>query len=148
METQSRPRDETVREWIRANQVCWEITPRYEVYEHAPRQAGFDLRLFARRPAACTSDPGCAACLAAHEQLRQIAQMVLPDGARYSIESFDAAFHLRPENRWQPELDLVVEVLPGGTSENTEHSERERTRAVAEALSQRGARARVWHEGR
>jgi hypothetical protein len=137
-----------VREWIRANEVCWEITPHYEVHEHAPRQAGFDLRLFARRPAACTSDPGCPACAETHEQLRQIALAVLPDGVRYAIEPFDAAFHLRPENRWQPELDLVVEVLAGGTSQTGDHSDRDHTRAVAEALSRRGARARVWHEAR
>ena len=146
METETRPRDETAQEWIRANEVCWEITPHYEIHEHTQRQAGFDLRLFARRPAACTSDPGCPACAQAHEQLRQIAFSVLPEGARYSLEPFDAAFHLRPENRWEPELDVVAEVLP--RLETADSGERDRMRAVGEALSRLGAQAPVWREPR
>ena len=148
MPTEPRPREETLREWVRANEVCWEIAPHYEVHEHVRLPVGFDLTLFARRPAACTSDPGCAACAEAHEVLREIALAVLPRDVHCEIEPFDAAFHLRPENRWEPELDLVVEVLHEGTFETADAGERDRAKAVTDALVQLGAQPRVWRRAR
>ncbi len=148
MEKESRAPEEALRDWIRANEVCWEIAPHYEVHQRTRLPVGFDLTLFAKRPPACTSDPGCAACAEAHEALRAIALAVLPPDVHYAIEPFDAAFHLRPENRWEPELDLVVEVLHEGTFETTDAGERDGTRAMTDALAQLGAQPRVWRKAR
>lgn len=142
------PVEEQVRDRIRAAEVCWEIAPHCEQHDHARVPVGFDLTLFARRPADCTSDPGCAACVRAHAVLRQIAEAVLSDVARYEIEPFDAAFQLRPENGWEPELRLVARVVHGHTFEPAGAGERDEAREIGNALTRLGAPERVWKQRR
>jgi len=142
------PVEEQVRARIRAAKVCWEVAPHCEQHDHARVPVGFDLTLFARRPAGCTTDPGCAACVQAYAALRQIADAVLREGAPYEIEPFDAAFQLRPENRWEPELRLVARVVHGHTFEPAGARERDQVRAVGNALTGLGAPERVWKQRR
>jgi hypothetical protein len=139
------PVEEELRDQVRAAQVCWEIAPHYELHEQDRVLVGFDLTLFARRPQGCTA-PGCAACTRGFAALHQIADSVLGDGARYEIEPFDAAFQLRPENRWEPELRLVARVVHGGTFEPAGTDERDEARAVGNALTRLGAPERVWKQ--
>lgn len=133
--------------WARENRACWELTAHYEQRHHTRIQTGFDLTLFARRPAACAGDPGCAACGEVREGLLELALQALPPQSRYEVEPFDAAFHLRPENNWRPELRLVVQVLHhDGTFEPPDGEERGQTRTVEGTLARLGLHRRVWPE--
>jgi hypothetical protein len=70
-------------------------------------------------------DPGCDCVPSLYQGLEQIAARVLPAEARVVVEPFDAAFHLRPETQWAPEVELVAAVLHrAGTFEPPDEAER------------------------
>jgi hypothetical protein len=102
--------------YARSHGVSAEVRPHYDVWDHRCVQTGFDLTLLTARPAGCSGDPGCTECERTHAALRDIALAVLPPGWGHAVEPFEAAFHYRPETRWRPEIETVVEMLPPGPS--------------------------------
>ena len=136
--------DGALRRWIRKHEVCFEILPHYEVHEGAKLQVGFDLTLYGRRRRQCRSDPGCPHCFKVYEGLKEVALQAIPLGVRCEIGPFDASFHLRPENRFEPEVMLVVEILHGATFEAVDEAERHQAKDVSGALTLLGVQHRVW----
>ena len=103
-----------VREWIRVHQVCWELMPYHEMHEHAKIQVGFELTLFARHVEPLSNDPGCPECSRIYERLHEIALRALPKDVHagcVEVSPFDAAFHLRPETGWLPEVTLTLQLV-------------------------------------
>jgi hypothetical protein len=135
-----------LKDWIRENEVCFEIGPNYELYHQDKLQVGFELTLFAKRPSGCRrGDPGCPACTETYETLRGIALKVLPPNLRSEVGPFNAAFHLRSETHWKTEVDLVVQIShPAGTFDAVDEEDRRQSRLLAEALDGLGVRSRVW----
>jgi hypothetical protein len=134
---------DSLREWIRRHEVCFEVSPHYEVHEHRQVQVGFDLGLLA--VLAGRPDPGAAVAVDVYERLRELAQMVLPEGARYEIEPFDGAFHLRRETDFEPEVQMVIEVLhPHGTFDCPDEADRNCLKSMVDALKRLGVQERVW----
>jgi hypothetical protein len=101
--------------FARDHRVSAEIRPHYDVRDHRFLQTGFDLTLLSARPRGCSGDPGCAECERVHAAHRDLALAALPEGWHYTVEPFEAAFHYRRETRWRPEIETVVEMLPGGS---------------------------------
>jgi len=101
----------TLRAWAREHEVCGEIGPQFEVHEGRKLHVGYRLTLMARACPHCGMDPGCDCVPPLYQGLEQIARGVVPPEARVLVEPFDAAFHLRPETRWAPEVELVAAVL-------------------------------------
>jgi hypothetical protein len=137
---------EEFRDWIRENEVCFEILPHHEFYHRSKLQVGFELTLFAGRPPLCQGgDPGCPACEASHEMLREIALRVLPPDVGHVIAPFHAAFHMRRETNWKTEVELVVELIDlDETFETVDEDDRRDIRRVTEALEALGAQSKVW----
>lgn len=133
--------------WIRAHNVCYEVSPHFEVYHHAKRQAAYDLTLYAPQPDRSLADPGGSVNAEIWEQLREIALRVLPQDAHYDVDPFDAAYHLRPETRYEPEVDLNVEVWPHDGFAPIDDRLRHQVRVMEEALLKLGVRPKVWHQG-
>jgi hypothetical protein len=137
-----------LRAWIREHRVCWELAPRFEVHDHRRIQVGFDLTLLARHPASLRDEPGCEECYRHYETLREIAQIVLPKGihpTRCEFTPFDAAYHLRPETQWAPEIELTVEITHrDATFGDVDDDERRCAAEIEEGLRRLGARPRVW----
>jgi hypothetical protein len=133
-------------DWIRENEVCFEILPHHEFHHGSKLQVGFELTLFAMRPLLCQGgDPGCPACEASYAMLREIALRTLPPDVHHVIDPFHAAFHLRPETHWKPEVELVVELIDlDKTFEAVDEDDRRHSRRVAEALEALGAQSKVW----
>lgn len=132
-------------DWIREHRVTYEEAPHFEVRRHEKLVAGVELRLHAPRSGPCTSDPGCPCCHAIHEKLREVARRVMPNGVRYEVESFDSSFHLRPGAQGEPEIELVVEILPhGGTFAPTDDADAAHAKAVGEALERLGVQPGKW----
>ena len=133
-------------DWIRENEVCFEILPHHEFYRRSKLQVGFELTLFAMRPPLCQGgDPGCPACEASHAMLREIALRVLPPDLQHVIDPFHAAFHMRRETRWKPEVELVVELVNlDKTFDTVDEDDRRHSRRVAEELEALGAQSKVW----
>jgi hypothetical protein len=131
--------------WIQEHQVCWEIAPYFEVHQHRKLQLGFNLMLVARPPASCALNPGREECALVFETLERIARRVVPEGARIHVEPFDASFHLRAETRWEPEVELTVEILHRtGTFEPPDEAERRYPALIKARLAALGAQEKSW----
>jgi hypothetical protein len=138
--------DEALGAWIREHQVCWEIAPYFEFHQHQKVQLGLNLVLVAKPPAGCVDDPGRQECALVFERLGEIARSVVPEGARIHVEPFDASFHLRAETRWQPEVELTVEILHRkGTFEPLDEAERRYPAAIEKRLTALGVQERSWN---
>jgi hypothetical protein len=137
--------DSELRSFVESAQVCWEISPHTDMHQEEPVVTGFELSLFARRPAGCTGDPGCPTCDQTWLRLRGLVERILPAGAQLEIEPFDAAFHLRPERGFAAEIALSALVLHGeSTFDQVDGAERDRIKQAEDALVQLGCRNRGW----
>ncbi len=104
----------TLKDWVRQHRVTWELGPWQELVEHRPMTVGFELRLFGQHGPHVHASPGCRECVPLYERLRAIALAALPKEhrpTRYQIEPFDAAFRLRPESQWAPEVQLTMHIV-------------------------------------
>lgn len=138
-------RAKELEDWIRENEVCFEILPHHEFYHRSKLHVGFELTLFARRPPLCQGDPGCPACAASHGMLREIALDVLPPGVEHVIDPFQGAFHMRRETRWKSEVELVVELINlDKTFDTVDEDDRQQSRRLVDALEALGAQSKVW----
>lgn len=134
-----------LRSWIREHEVCWELDPQLEAHEHRVVQVGFRLSLLAKRSRSCSMDPGCDECARVFETLEEIARRAVPEGARVDLEPFDSSFHLRPETGFEPEVELVVEVLHhDGTFEPPDAAERLYPSAMRKGLEALGVQPKTW----
>lgn len=90
--------------------MTWEVLP----HRDNTGRRGYDLILYARHPTLEDGDPGCPECRRIYEGLTQLARRSLPrpDGSRIVIAPFDAAFHMRHENDWAPEILVDLEITP------------------------------------
>ncbi len=104
----------TLREWIREHKVTWELGPWKEMVAHGPVAVGLELRLLARHAPDAHPMPGCQECVQIYQALRVVALGALSREHRptgYEIEPFEAAFHLRPESGWAPEVQLAIHII-------------------------------------
>jgi len=140
--------DGTLRTWIRDHRVCWELEPLIEWSRHRRLHVGYQLLLFARNAGGLRDDPGGGECEGLHEGLRAIALRVLPkeQGAtRTEIEPFDAAFHLRPESTWVPEIQLTIRILHReGYLRPADQAEKGLAEEIQKGLAALGAQPRSW----
>jgi hypothetical protein len=141
--------DAELSRWIRAHNVCFEVSPHFEILHHTKRQSACDLTLYALHPDRSVADPGGPENAKIWERLEEIALRVLPREAHYDIDPFDAAYHLRPETRFEPEVDLTVRIWPDqGGFAPVDEEVRHQVHAMEEALLRLGAQSKLWHQGR
>jgi hypothetical protein len=144
--------DSRIREWVLEHRVTWELGPLQEIVDHRLVTVGFELRLFAQHSAGAHPLPGCGECLALHDRLRAITIATLPHERRASwwqLAPFDAAFHLRPESEWRPEVELTVQILHrNGSARPLDASEKRCADEVQQALRDLGAQPRSWSDAR
>jgi hypothetical protein len=135
--------DAALGRFIRAHKVTFEIARHIEAHDGRTIPVGFDVTLHAE-PAG-KFDPGDPETDVLYEALAEIARRVAPPKSRLVLEPWDAAYHLRPENDWREEVQLVAELLgPGGPFEPVDDGDRRLLAAVTEGLKALGARERVW----
>jgi hypothetical protein len=131
--------------WVRRHQVCWEVGPYFEVHRDQKMQLGLSLTLLARPPTGGSLDPGREECAGVFEKLEEIVRRTIPPETRIHVEPYDAAFHLRPQTGWEPEVELTVEVLHReGTFEPIDESERGGLALIRKRLSELGLQEGTW----
>jgi len=131
-----------LRDWVRQHEMSWEIGPHLELVHHQKLQIGWELRLHAQVPEGI--DPGTPRTDLVHERLREIVAHVLPEGLRYDVEPFDSAFHLRPENDFEPEVELLVMIFRSQPTEDVREEEKAPLQEMGRRLAALGARDKVW----
>lgn len=141
--------DSELSRWIHDHNVCFEASPHFEVLRHTKRQSACDLTLYARHPEQRVADPGGPVDAEIWERLRELALRVLPKDAHFDIDPLDAAYHLRPETSFEPEVDLTVEIWPhqGGFAPVDEEVVQQ-VHSMEAALLALGAQRKLWHEVR
>ena len=102
------------------HQVCYEVWPERSVAQGRKIQIGFELQLCGTNShVAAEGDhqpiPGCEYCLSTYEDLRQIAEWILPRDerpSRYEISAFDRALHVAPHSRHsRSEVVLTIHIM-------------------------------------
>jgi hypothetical protein len=136
--------------WIREHRVTSEFGRLIELVEHQPVSIGFELRLFARHAAQERIMPGCERCRDLYQQLCRVAQAAFPRGGRatrYEIDPFDAAFHLRPEASWLPEVQLTVHIVHReGYLGAVDDCQKACADEMRKGLGRLGVQERTWSE--
>jgi hypothetical protein len=134
-------------EWVREQRVTWETTSCREATQGREAPAGLEVTLLGRYPGGQLS-VGSDGCELVYERLRAIALHALESvpEARYHIDPFDAAVHLRAEERWTPEVELSF-VVEAAEQDPSDPGQRRRVLARIESgLEQLGVQRKHWRE--
>ncbi|HKP35499.1 MAG TPA: hypothetical protein VJT71_01480 [Pyrinomonadaceae bacterium] len=110
-------RMEQLRATARKHQVCYEVWPERSVAEGRKILIGFELQLCGTNSHIAAKGahqpvPGCEYCQSTYEDLRQIAEWILPREerpSRYEIGGFDRSLHIAPHSR-QLRNEVVVSI--------------------------------------
>jgi hypothetical protein len=137
----SMTREPVLGQWVRNHRVTWEVMP----HRDNTGRRGYDLVLYARHPPLRDGDPGCPECRRIYEGLARLARLSLPQrtDSRISMAPFDAAFHMRRETDWAPEILLSLEITPRGGDDAVALLSVE---DIEDALSAVGAQPGRWRE--
>ena len=110
---------ESLREIANKHQVCYEVWPERSVAQGVKIQIGFELQLCGTNSHVAAGEhqpvPGCEYCHSTYEDLRQIAEWILPRDerpSRYEIGAFDRALHVAPHGRHsRSEVVLTIHIM-------------------------------------
>ena len=97
---------EQLRAIARKHQVCYEVWAERSVAEEHKILIGYELRLCGTNSHVAAKGkqavPGCEFCHSTYEDLKEIAEWILPREerpSRYEIGGFDRALHIAPRSR-------------------------------------------------
>lgn len=100
---------------VRKHNVFYAVYQERVLKEESMERVGFDLELYGihDHPQGIIN-PGCDQCEAVYEDLKQIAEWILPKEERasvYKIAPFDRALHMPPSRQFRPEVELQIRIL-------------------------------------
>ena len=107
-----------LRQIAERHQVCYEVFPEWSMSEGQKISIGFELDLCGINDHFTNKGihpvPGCPHCARTYEDLREIAEWILPQEerpSRYEIQPFDRAFHIAPAKRFRRNEVVVTIVI-------------------------------------
>ena len=110
--------DETVKrlkDMVEMHHVCYEIWPELLMVKNRQVKVGFNLELAGTHEhGTSTLSPGCPRCIRTFDDLRQIAEWIMPKEerpSRYEIEPYDRALHESAQRKFIPEVVLSMKIL-------------------------------------
>ena len=97
------------------HQVCYEVSPDWSITEGRKVQIGFELDLcgVSSNDKCLHPVPGCPYCWGAYDEIREIAESILPRDerpSRYDIQGFDRALHMAPSSR-RRRMEVLVRIV-------------------------------------
>lgn len=145
---------ERLRQIGERHQVCYEVCREWSIAEGHKIPIGFELELCGvnnhlLRNVAGHPVPGCAHCLQTYDEMRQIADWILPREERPSrceIQAFDRALHIAPTQRRRRSEVVVTIVIMHRRDFNRpiDDCESRCLKEMREKLSRLGIREGVW----
>ena len=107
---------EKIKELVLQHKVCWEVWPEYHINQNGEKvQIGFELDLIGTHYHPTQSPlPGCVECAKVYEDLKRIAQWIMPKeerDSRYEIRSFDVSIHQAPLRKFRKDITLAIKIL-------------------------------------
>jgi hypothetical protein len=106
---------ECLSEIARRHQVCYEVCPEWSTKDGKKIQIGFELELcgISGNDTCLHPVPGCAHCVRAYNEIREIGEWILPREerpSRYEIQAFDRSLHVAPSKR-QHRNEVIVRIV-------------------------------------
>lgn len=144
--------NETVRrlkDMAEMHRVCYEVWPELLIVKGLQVKVGFDLELVGTHEhGTSTLSPGCPRCIRTFEDLRQIAEWIMPEEerpSRYEIEPYDRALHEAAQRNFQPEVVLSMKILHRhGFDQPVDECEERCLKEMRSKLAELGVRAGEW----
>jgi len=108
-----------IKKLVRQHKVRWEVWPVYHVNRKGEKiQIGFELELSGthhdpKEP----PKPGCAECVKVYDDLKQVAQWIIPKEdrlSRYEIDIFDSSIHYSAKRKFRRDVALTIKILHKG----------------------------------
>ena len=140
---------EQLKDLVEMHQVCYEIWPELLIVEGQQVKVGFDLELVGTHEhGTSTMSPGCPRCIRTFDDLRQIAEWIMPKEerpSRYEIEPFDRALHESAQRKFVPEVVLSMKILHRhGFDQQVDACEERCLKEMRGKLAELGVRASEW----
>lgn len=143
---------ENVKKLVTQHKVCWEVWPEYLIDKNGNKvQIGFELDLMGihyHPPHHPT--PGCHECVRVYNDLKKIAQWIVPAekrASKYDIGIFDRSIHSAPIRKLRDEVTLTLKILHRmGVERPLDACEVECLREMEERLNELGAKKGQWRE--
>ena len=104
-----------LKEISRRHQVCYEVAPDWSITQGRKVQIGFELDLcgISSNDKCLHPVPGCPHCYRAYDEIREIAESILPRDerpSRYDIQGFDRSLHMAPSSR-RRRMEVLVRIV-------------------------------------
>lgn len=146
---------ERLRAISRAHQVCYEVCPEWSTKDGQKFQIGFELELcgISSNEKCLHPVPGCPNCWRAYDEIREIAEWILPPDdrpSRYEIQAFDRGLHVAPAKR-QRRNEVIVRIVimhRNDFNRSVDECENRCLREMREALHMLGIREDRWSPAR
>jgi len=104
-----------LRNLVEKHSVCYEVRSEEQVVDGKIMKVGFELQLYGTHDHGETRlTPGCERCVQTFEDLREIAEWIMPReerASRYEIEPYDSAPHLSPARKLRGEVVLTMRIV-------------------------------------
>jgi hypothetical protein len=146
-------RIEQLQKIAQRHEICYELSPEWSISEGRRVRVGFQLELCGADNHAIEDGirhavPGCSYCLQTYEDMRQVAEWILPRDERLShheIQAFDRALHIAPPRRkHRSEVVLNVFIVdPSEINGPADDSDDHRLTEI-ERLSELGIHEGYW----
>jgi hypothetical protein len=138
-----------LKDMVEMHQICYEVWPELSMVKGAQVKVGFDLELVGTHEhGTSTLSPGCPRCIRTFEDLRQIAEWIMPTEERassYEIEPYDHALHESAQRKFVPEVVLSMKILHRhGFDQPVDECEERCLKEMSSKLAELGVRAGEW----
>lgn len=138
-------------EIARKHQLCYEVCPEWSIKDGRKLQIGFELELcgLSSNEKCLHPVPGCPHCWRAYDEIREIAEWVLPREerpSRYDIQAFDRSLHIAPSRR-QHRNEVIVRIVimhRSAFNRPVDECENRCLGEMCERLSQLGVHEGLW----
>jgi hypothetical protein len=145
---------ERLQDIVERRQVCYEVAPEWSISDGRKTQIGFEMELcgISSNEKCLHPVPGCPNCWRAYDEIREIAEWILPieeRPSRYEIQSFDRALHVAPSKR-QRRNEVIVRIVimhRSGFNRPLDDCENKCLQEMREKLKQLGIHEDYWRDG-
>ena len=146
--------DETtyLRRLVAEHQVCYEVSPELLMVKGNQLKVGFALSLWGTHDHGKTRlTPGCERCIRTYNDLRKIAEWILPIEERkswYDVEPFDRSLHQTSTRRFRTEVLVAVKILHRhGFDQPIDQCEEVCLNDMCDRLAELGVPREHWRRG-
>jgi hypothetical protein len=138
-----------LKEIVQRHKVCWEVLPEYTIDASGKKvQIGFDLILTGtiepHHGEETIMVPGCSECIRVLEDLRKIADWIIPKGegcsCRWEIQTLENMVQFASARRFREDMVIKIRVL------HCQQTEEDCLKKMEQALKSIGAQKVSWKE--